>query len=388
MSDSIRDDALAAIATVEAAETEAASSVETTAAPTAAATEKPADAPAEGAARDASGKFAPKETKVEGDPAKPADAKPEGDKPATETKADEPKGPEAPANWSKADREMFAKQSPEVQKYLTDRDSAMTAAYTRKTQEVAHLKTEFQPIADLLAPHTEAMKARGFTPSSLIQGWYAVEKRLSEGQGIDVIKGLVNGYNIDIAQLAESLGLKGLHAPVSDAAKQPIHQTQLPPELLTEINGLRDYVNKEKQNKALDNQRSVEQQIDSFVKATDKDGVLLHPHFAELEADMAAIHETAKARGGALPTLDQLYETAVWANPSTRALMTQAQRDAFEREAAAKEEERTQQVRARAEAARKAGSSIRGAPGSGQAPDAKRGGRSLRDDLMEAAEDL
>ncbi len=130
------------------------------------------------------------------------------------------------------------------------------------------------------------------------------------------------------------------------------------------------------------------QQINSFAKASDKDGALLHPHFADVEADMAKLHQAALARKEDPPTLEQLYETAVWTNTSTRALLTQAQRDAFQREAADKDRERTEQARVKAEAARKAGSSIRGAPGSGQAPDARRSGRTLRDDLMEAAEDL
>jgi hypothetical protein len=61
--------------------------------------------------------------------------------------------------------------------------------------------------------------------------------------------------------------------------------------------------------------------------------------------------------------LDQLYETAVYANPATREKVLTAQRQQ-------EEAKRVEEAKAKAASARKAGSSVTGAPGSGQAPQA------------------
>jgi hypothetical protein len=84
-------------------------------------------------------------------------------------------------------------------------------------------------------------------------------------------------------------------------------------------------------------------------------------------------------RGQAVPPLQELYERAVRANPSTY----QAQRIADQQSA---ERKRQFEARAKAAAARKASSSVTGAPGSGQPPIGRAPGRSLREEL-EAATD-
>jgi hypothetical protein len=76
-----------------------------------------------------------------------------------------------------------------------------------------------------------------------------------------------------------------------------------------------------------------------------------------------------------VPPLKELYETAVWANPSTREATLAARERAQQAKAA-------DEARAKAAQARKAGSSVTGAPGSGQAPTGRsRTDLSLREQL-------
>ncbi len=88
----------------------------------------------------------------------------------------------------------------------------------------------------------------------------------------------------------------------------------------------------------------------------------------------------AQARGQAVPPLQELYEKAVRANPSTY----QALRIA---EAQSAQQRQKDEARAKAAAAKKAGSSVTGAPGPGQPPPGKPSARSLREEILAQFDD-
>lgn len=363
-----------------------------------------------GRARDEHGRFARAEGEAEAadtaaadDPAKPAggadaaEAKPED---AEATAATDKTGVEPPANWSAADKErlaQLAKQSPEHAQWLLDRHKAMEADYTKKTTAIAEFKKTYEPVEQMLQPWQERIRAAGLTTTGLIQSWATVERALAEGKGIQVLQNLVSNYKLDRNEVAKALGLTpGAAAGAGDAkpadgaaaASTAPAVPEIPPALepwVKELADLRDW----RQQKEAESQRQAQQQqqqefaristeVEAFRGATDKDGKTpLHPHFDEVEKDMVHLAQVARARGEK-PTLAQLYETAVWANPSTRAKALAAAQAA--QQAKAKEE-----ARAHAANARRAGSSVTGSPGAGQTPRPKgEKGGSLRDQLEEA----
>jgi hypothetical protein len=299
----------------------------------------------------------------------------------------------APANWRAADREMFSALPEPARKFLLERHRAMEADHTRKTQSVAELKREYEPVDQVFAPYRDVMRQRGLTAHGLIEGWVNVERRLAEGDGVNVIKGIVAGYNLDPASVVEALTAQGAR-PAAQAAPQPATAPaqaapapQASPELVREIARLReradaeDHARAEAERAALAASRlKFLDDLEKFKNAEDAQGNLLHPHIAEVEEDMARLALAARLRGQAIPTLQELYQTAVRANPSTY----EAQRTA---EAQSAERRRQDEARAKAAAARKAGSSVTGAPGSGQPPSARTPGRSLREELEAAAAD-
>jgi hypothetical protein len=126
--------------------------------------------------------------------------------------------------------------------------------------------------------------------------------------------------------------------------------------------------------------------IDQFRGATDTSGALLHPHYAEVEEHMTRLAIAARTSGKPVPSLNDLYDEAVWANPSTRAQLLEAQRAADQAQHKAAEEEARREARAKAEKARRAGSSVTGSPGQTAAP-AHKGGDTLRSALLAAVED-
>ena len=118
-------------------------------------------------------------------------------------------------------------------------------------------------------------------------------------------------------------------------------------------------------------------EIDQFKSAVDDKGTLLRPHFEELEQDMLSLVQGRIANKQTVPPLQELYETAVWANPSTREKMLAAREQA-------EQQKRVDQDKSKAAAARKAAVSVTGAPGSGQAAQVRNTPqRSLREEIEE-----
>lgn len=327
--------------------------------------------------------------------------KPEGEKEAAEAK--EPaaeKAADLPAEfqktlsgWKPADQAMFKKQSPEAQAFLMRRHGEMVTDYTKKLQGVSRLKTEYDPVDQMLAPYREQMKQKGFTPHSLIEAWANVEKQLiSPGDApVNVVAGIVRAYNIDRAKLLTALGVpqpqrqrQNGEAVPTNGATAPI---QLPPEIaarLSELDTLKQQVSgltSAQQNTINAARAAAEQRAESeatkFRSAADASGNLLHPYVDEVESDMLALAQAHARSQQPVPPIEELYERAVWANPSTRQKLLTAREQA-------EDKKRADQARAKAKAAKNAGVSVTGAPGTSQASPVRNAPeRSLREELEE-----
>jgi hypothetical protein len=323
------------------------------------------------------------------------ETKPDDDKAKTESVKEDPKE-KAISRWSASDKAMFKLQSPEAQDFLLRKVNALDAEYTKKTMAVADLKRDYEPIQKLFDPYTDVLKQKGLTPATVVQRWADVETKLANGQGLDIVAGIIQGYNIDKAQLAQRLGLSGAAAPAADqqqhqaAGEDPSAQllAQLQQNLMQAFAPKLAKIDQWEQTQqqthlaaAQQREAEIETRITSFKSAADEKGNLLHPYFEEVEQDMIALAQSYMAMKRPLPELDALYDQAVYANPSTRQALLATQKAAQDAKAA-------EEARAKAASARRAASSVTGAPGSGQATRSVRGEQSLREQLEEAAADV
>jgi hypothetical protein len=339
------------------------------------------------------GKFLP--TKKEGE--SDAEKEPERSEKPAEKKAESEKAPEAEADknadgalkpsdrWSKQHKEIFAQATPQVQQFMLDREKQLDRMVSDKLAGHAEFRKRYEPVEALFKPYEATMKEKGLTPASLMEAWANVEKRLAQGDGINVIQGLIQGYKIDKAQLAQALGLQAPAArpaavePILDAQGNPIdpanltrqQQLTLPPELIEEIKQLRArqdaYDNAARAAHAAQQNSGMQRvvsQIDEFKGETDGKGNLLHPHFEAVENQMVLLVQAAVASKQQVPPLKDLYEQAVWANASTRAKLLHSQKEAEQRQ-------RVEESKTKAKTARAAGSSVTGTPGAGQTSQGK-----------------
>jgi hypothetical protein len=346
--------------------------------------EKPAGTGSDDRPRDEQGRFAPKSAETaQPEAAQPAQS--DGRPPTAETAPSAPTGQisptsrEAPTNWQAADREAFAKMPAEAQDFLLRRHRDMEADYTRKTQATAELQREYGPVAQAFAPHREQLRAAGMTEGQLIQGWMQAEQALMAGgqSAVDLLARVVKSYRVDPAQLAAALGVSRETAAAHPGAGQQ-NGIELPPALrqqLEQLTGQVGQLTRAQQQAQNDRMTAELQRIDGEIAAFRAQPG--HEHFADVEADMARLARAVQP-GEPKPSLQQLYEQAVWANPSTREKLRAAERQSAEQKA-------REDARARATNARRAGSSVTGAPGPGQSSrTVKTEDRSLRDELEEA----
>lgn len=368
-------------------------------------------------ARDASGKFVKKEDAgqdTSADTKSAPEAKKQDETKAAEdtaadtgkdtskdtAKADDPKE-KAIARWSASDKAMFRLQSPEAQDFLLRRNSQLESEFTKRNQALADLKREYEPVAQLFAPHAETLKQKGLNPASVIQRWASVETDLASGdpnRQMRILTGIVNGYGMDRSAVARALGITG-SAPVAQqgtdqtatgqsqqgaddpaaqmlaALESRIRQTFEP--RFAELDQMKQAQVHQARAAAAAAEARVDSEITEFKSATDDGGNVLHPYFDEVEPAMIALAQSYQASGQPIPKLSDLYEQAVWANPSTRQALLATQK-------AAQEAKATEEARAKAASARRAASSVTGAPGSGQATRPVQSERTLREQLEEA----
>lgn len=366
------------------------------------------DTPAEPApdtrARGPDGKF----VRAEETPAHVESTPPEPTEPVAPPTTETPPATTAiqpPERWSQADRDTFAKIPAEAQEFVMRRYKEMEGDYTRKTQEFAGFRRDYEPVAQLLAPHMADLRQAGIAPAQLIQNWHAAEVALMTGRGPQLIRDIVNNphYKIDKAALARELGIlpparpaAGVEAPPEPEAMHngnaPI---QLPPEVVSTIQALAakqnqfdQFLTRQQQQQRVEAETRAMSTVTTFRDAKDATGNLAHPHYDELEDDMVMLLQAARASGNE-PDLKTLYEKAVWANPSTREKVLSAQTAATEAQRVAGEKKARDEARAKAERAARAGRSVSGSPGSSQAAiaAAKADGKSLREALYEAVEE-
>jgi hypothetical protein len=288
---------------------------------------------------------------------------------AAKTESREQRMAKLTARWNATDKEFLAKQPEDVQDFLVNRDRDMMAAFTRKAQSVAHLENEYGPIAKMFEPEMPAMRAAGYTPRLLIEGWANAERALLGGpqQAASTLRNIAEGYKIPREIVAEAFGFdprtpdqiaRASGAPGAPAEVIPPNGAFRDPR----VDGILAAAQEEHERAVIEHNQRLHQavsnaqaQINAFRDAVDDRGNLLHPHFPEVENYMTALAKFHSENTGKIPNLDQLYLDAVNANPATRArLVADAQR------AQSDKRRQAEAARGKTEQARRAGSSVVG----------------------------
>lgn len=198
----------------------------------------------------------------------------------------------APTSWSPKMREKWSSLDPDVRKEIVRREEASVVG-VRKLQE------EFQPIrrfAESLSPFIQEARQLGADPGQYMQRVMSAERELRSqdpNQRFNALLNIADTYGIPIRQY------------LGGQAPQQQQQQAVPPALQQELAAMRQW--REQQE-----QQTIAQQIESFRK--DKE------FFDDVRGRMADLMDS-----GAAKTLDEAYETAIWANPEIRSVLLSRQ---------------------------------------------------------------
>lgn len=197
---------------------------------------------------------------------------------------------EAPEHWASADREVFNEQTPEAQEWLLKRHKEMEGNMTRKSQEFATDKRQFDAISDALSPYRAEFAAAGLDNAGAVRQLASWHDSLRTG-GKAAILQLANMYKIDMTEEDQDI----------DPALASIQK---------ELSTLKQQTTQATQRAQQDQQNQLSRVIDDFVKDTDETGKLKHPHFNDLHEDIIKLFNA-----GMVKDLPDAYNKALTLRP-------------------------------------------------------------------------
>lgn len=227
-------------------------------------------------------------------------AKDAGPEEAEATKAEEneqtvsaEEGHEAPTSWSAVAKAEWAKLPPAIQQEVLKREGDVAKGF----EERATRLKSYEPIEQALEPVRQALDLRGVSPAQYIGQLVAAEQYLQKSP-VEAIQYLAKSYGVDLQGLTQQQA-ESSQDPAMTAVQQQLREIEQ-----RQTQHFQELANQQIQ--------SAGKQIEAF-KADPK-----HKHFDAVYDDMVALAGLEKQRG-AQPTLESLYEKAIWANPTIRA---------------------------------------------------------------------
>ena len=264
-------------------------------------------------------------------------------------------GPVAPEHWSAEDKATFGKQTPEARNWLMNRHKAMEADYTRKSQEVA-------PMRQAAAQWEPYLRQLNTSPAQALDSFLRADQALRSGtpeQKRAELLQIANDYGIQLGPVAAP---EGAPAPTdTDLIGQAV-QSHLSP-VVGQVEQMRSYLANQAAAQQDQQATTIAGKIVQFRDAKTEAGTLAHPLFNDVYDDMVRMAHSERA-SGRMPELSDLYDRAVWSNPTTREqAIVQRQTDAAANTKAARAQ--------RVAAARRAGTSITEGTGGVSAPESE-----------------
>lgn len=245
------------------------------------------------------GKFIQKDSAAEASaPAEPAQAATTEPKPVVEP-VPTVQPLEAPSRWSSEEKAKFAAWPRDVQEAVLERNRALEADHTRKTQEAAELRRSAEPILNAVRPFEQYLNQLapkiGQTPDKMIGQLLGVEYQLRTGdpyEKVAALQQIAQSYGIDLAALS-----RGEMPAGPDPAFTQLRQS---------FGNIEQRLSQFEQMMQAEQQRQTVQQIETFRTAADQSGRPLYPHFERVRGVMGQL----MSQDGDL-SLEQAYQKAV-----------------------------------------------------------------------------
>lgn len=205
-----------------------------------------------------------------------------------------------PDLWSEDAKASFNALDEAQKATVMDVTKAANASFTQKTQELAELRKQVEPLTGVLAQWEPYIRQLGTTAAMSFNTLMGAEYILRTGtdqQKREALSSIRKDYGISDGDSEDAY-----EDPEIASVKAELKQTQGALQQLAS-------------GQTAARHQSIQQRVAAFRNAVDDAGKPTHPHFDDVEATMAAL--LTSGQFGA-DELEGAYEAAVYANPQTR----------------------------------------------------------------------
>lgn len=243
---------------------------------------------------------------------------------------------EAPKHWPQQRREAFAKYAqanPEFARDWLDHTKQLEGEFTRKAQEHADTRKFADSVRELFTPeHRSVMQANNINEAAAIK-WLLDVDGYARKDPAGYAKWFMQQAGLTPQQLFPEFGQGQTQQADAEWIDPEITKTREElGSLKSTIGQLQSYIQQLESGRKAEANSANERIIQQFAEAKDAAGNLLHPHFGELEDRMAWELQNNPELLEMAPGPDKLkaaYDIAVWANPTTRQAMLEAEKAAL-----------------------------------------------------------
>ena len=211
---------------------------------------------------------------------------------AEKTEESEDTSLSAPDNWNEDDSKMFDSLPNEAKERLLKREKEMTADYTRKTQDLANQRKEFEALDKVLEPARHTIAATGIGEAEYISRLLNADAALRQNPQM-ALRQLAQGYGINLPS----------DNTESESWDDPDPQYA---QMQKQLQAVQGELNQFKQHNIQAARSETENQINVFSEQKDADGNLKHPHFDKLRVKMGNLIDAGEAKG-----MEEAYNKAL-----------------------------------------------------------------------------
>ena len=225
------------------------------------------------------------------DVAPPAEASGAEGQPEKEADSTEESPLHPPQHWPEADKTRFAEMPHDAQEWALERDKSMTADYTRKTQEAADMRQQYQPMDKVLEPLQGALQRAGITQTEYVTRLVEADRQLQTNPK-EAIKFLAGRAGVDLATL-----------------EPEVDNTYVDPQiaaLKTRVDQLTNHLSEQERATTETRKKGLYDQVETFRLKADSDGNLQYPHFEAVRQSMGSLIQSGQAK-----ELEDAYKKAV-----------------------------------------------------------------------------
>lgn len=229
---------------------------------------------------------------------------------------------DAPDQWSAEDKTTFEAIPEEHRGLVIEARKSLERGYDKKFKTLAGEqkgfateKNEYDQIVNLVAPFEAQLNAAGLDRVGGIRALVGAQTLLQTNPeaGLTQLFRQYAAHDPSIIQrIAKAAGV-AVQGPDTEADEYVDPQVQ---SLQQQVSQIQANTAAQHQFTQQQQQAAYNTQVQVFMEATDEGGVLVHPHFAKVELEMADMIRGLQSRGEQVD-LEAVYKNATRANPET-----------------------------------------------------------------------